>query len=162
MKSRSDPPFVHANSRAVALSAALSALLCVGGCRTLTPRLVPPTLTVTAVSLQGGGLRHAQVQLQVHVINPNDRAISVRSIVVNLDLAGMPFASGTNEAPFTVPANGDTDFTLDVTANVSRALLVMIGGLGHHTVAYHLYGELHLQHSLVRTIHFAHDGRVRL
>ena len=162
MKPRLHAPSVRATSGSVAPSVALLALLCLGGCRTLAPRLVPPTLAVTAVRLQGGGLRHEQVQLQVHVSNPNDRTISVRSIVANVDLAGMPFASGTSEAPFTLPANGDTSFVLDVTADVSRALLVMAGGLGHRTVAYHLYGELHLQHSLVRTIHFAHDGRVRL
>jgi LEA14-like dessication related protein len=144
------------------LAAALLVFLWLGGCQTLAPKLVPPTLAITDVTLQGGNLRNEQVRLQVHVTNPNDRSISVRSIVANIDLAGMPFASGTNEAPFTLPANGATDVALDVTANVSRALLVMAGGLGHRTVAYHLYGELHLQRTLVRTIHFAHDGRVRL
>lgn len=162
MKRRPLAPAVRAPCGSVALSALLFMVLCLDGCRTLTPRLMPPTLSITAVRLQGGGLRHEQAQVQVHVINPNDRTISVRSIIANLDLAGVPFASGTNEAPFTLPAKGDTDFVLDVTANVSRALLVMAGGLGHRTVAYHLYGELHLQHSLVRTIHFMHDGRVRL
>jgi LEA14-like dessication related protein len=117
---------------------------------------------VTGVSFQGGNLRREQVQLQVHVTNPNDRTISVRSIAVSVDLAGMPFATGLNEAPITLPPRGDTDFVLDVTANVGRALLIMAGGMGHRTVAYHLYGELHLQHSLVRTLHFTHDGRVRL
>jgi LEA14-like dessication related protein len=146
----------------LALIAVLVALMWLPGCRTLVPRLAPPTLAITGVRLQGGNLRQEQIQLQVHVTNPNDRSISVRSITANVDLAGMPFASGSNEAPFVLPAGGDTDFVLDVTANVSRALLVMAGGLGHRTVAYHIYGELHLQHSLVRTIHFAHDGRVRL
>jgi LEA14-like dessication related protein len=145
-----------------ALAAMLALSLTLAACATLAPRLTPPTLSISEVRLRGGGLRHEQVQLRFHVDNPNDRSISVRSIAVSVELAGMPFATGLSEAPFTLPARGDTDVVLDVTANVDRALLLFAGGLTHRAVAYHLYGELHLQHSLVRTIHFSHDGRVSL
>lgn len=145
----------------VALSLAAAAVA-LGGCAAIVPRLMPPRLTITAVRLQGGSLNHQRVQLQVHVSNPNDRTISVSGIDASVDLAGMPFATGVNEAPITLPPRGDTDFVLDVTANAANALVVLADSLGHRSVAYHLYGDLHLQHSLMRTIHFSHDGRVRL
>lgn len=144
---------------ALVLAAAFPAL---EGCSAVLPRLMAPRLAITAVRLQGGSLRQQHVQLRVHASNPNDRAISVRSIDVNVALAGMPFASGVNEAPITLPANGNTDFVLDVTANAANALVVLADSLGHRTVAYRLSGVLHLQHGLVHTIHFSHSGRVRL
>ncbi len=146
----------------LALAVFLAVFPALEGCSAIVPRLTPPSLSITAVRLRGGTLTRQRVQLQVHASNPNDRAISVRSIDVNVDLAGAPFATGVNAAPITLPANGDTDFVMQVTANAANALVVLAGSLGHRTVAYHLYGDLHLEHSLVRTIHFSHDGRVRL
>ncbi|HTW75028.1 MAG TPA: LEA type 2 family protein [Steroidobacteraceae bacterium] len=148
--------------RAFAAVALAAAGLALAGCSAMLPRLMPPRLSISAVSLRGGSLARQRVQLQIHVSNPNDRAISVRSIDVNVDLAGQPFATGVSAAPILLPARGDTDFALDVTANAANALVVLAGSLGRRSVAYHLYGELHLEHSLVRTIHFTHDGRVRL
>jgi hypothetical protein len=40
--------------------------------------------------------------------------------------------------------------------------VALAGGLGHKTVDYHLYGQVHLGGGLVRTIPFDQEGRVRL
>ncbi|HEX4025505.1 MAG TPA: LEA type 2 family protein [Steroidobacteraceae bacterium] len=145
---------------AALLAAGVAAWL--GGCATLVPKLEPPRLLVTGVRLRHGNLQHQQLQLALHVINPNDRAIAVRGLTINLDLAGTPFASGQSDAAFTLPALGQTDFTLDVTANVASALLIVAANMSHRTLDYRVYGEVHLQKGLVRNLHFNQTGRVRL
>ena len=139
-------------------------MVCVGvsGCATLMPQLTAPQLTVTAVSFEGGDLQRQRLRLSLHVVNPNDRAIAVRGIEVNLDLAGMPFAMGVSDAALVLPARGASDFALEVTADVSNAVVVIAAGLANRAVDYRLYGEVHLQQGLLRTVHFNQSGRVRL
>ncbi|MGH8207386.1 MAG: LEA type 2 family protein [Steroidobacteraceae bacterium] len=147
-----------------ALAGGLAAWL--GGCATLIPKLDPPQLLVTRVRFLHGNLQRQQIQLTVHVVNPNDRALAVRGLSINLQLAGMPFASGISDAAFTLPALGQTDFTLDVTANVATALTIVAASMAHREVDYRAYGEVHLQkglvQGLVRNLHFNQTGRVRL
>ena len=51
---------------------------------------------------------------------------------------------------------------LNVTANLNTVLGALAGGLGHHTVDYRVYGQVHLQGGMVRTLAFDQKGRVRL
>jgi LEA14-like dessication related protein len=132
------------------------------GCATLVPKLEPPVLTVTRVELGGGSLDQQQLHLTVHVVNPNARQIKVRGIDCNLELSDQAFATGATDAAFTLPASGETDFGLNVTANLNTALLALLGGLGHRTVDYHFYGVVHLGEGLVRNIPFDQRSNLRL
>jgi len=133
-----------------------------GACAALAPRLEPPQLTVTRVELVGGSLQEQQVHLILHVVNPNARAIDVRGIDCNMDLNGDAFAAGSTEAAFTLPAAGETDFGLNVTAHLDAALVALVSGLGHKTVEYRMYGQVHLSGGLIRNIPFEQKGRVKL
>jgi LEA14-like dessication related protein len=144
--------------------AALTAMLLVAlaGCASMLPKLQPPTLAVTAVVIGAGNAQQQQIRLTLHAVNPNDRASPIRSIECNLELEGAPFAQGTTDAAFTLPALGETDFDLNVTANVNSVLAALVSGFGHHTVDYRVYGQVRLQGGMVRTIPFDQKGRVRL
>jgi LEA14-like dessication related protein len=147
---------------ALAMVTATTAIGLVGGCATLVPKLEPPVLTVTRVDLGGGSLDQQQLHLTVHVVNPNAREIRIRGIDCKLELSGQPFASGATDAAFTLPASGETDFGLNVTANLNAALGALLGGLGHKTVDYHFYGVVHLGQGLVRNIPFDQRSHLRL
>jgi LEA14-like dessication related protein len=136
--------------------------LALGGCASLLPKLAPPTLVITGVTIGGGNLQQQQIRLTFHATNPNDRAIPIRSIECHLELAGSPFAQGATDAPFTLPALGETDFNLNVTANMDSVLTALAGGFGRHAVDYRVYGQVHLQGGLVHTIPFDQKGRVKL
>jgi LEA14-like dessication related protein len=133
-----------------------------GGCASLLPKLAPPSLVITGVAIDGGNLQQQQIELTFHATNPNDRAIPVRRIECNLELAGSPFAQGATDAAFTLPALGTIDFKLNVTANMNSVLAALAGGYGRHAVDYRVYGQVHLQGGLVRTIPFDQKGSVRL
>ena len=128
----------------------------------MLPKLQAPTLAITGVVIGGGNLQQQQIRLTFHAVNPNDRAIPIRSIECNLELEGAPFAQGVTDAAFTLPALGETDFDLNVTANINSVLGALASGFGHHTVDYRIYGQVHLQGGMVRTIPFDQKGRVRL
>lgn len=144
--------------------AAWLALACIafGGCAAMLPKLQAPTLTVTGVTFLGGNLQQQQLHLTLHVVNPNARTIAIRGIDCWFEVEGRPFAQGATDAAFTLPASGETDFGLNVTANLNNALTALAGGFGHKTIDYHLYGQVHLGSGLVRKIPFDQKGRMRL
>lgn len=137
-------------------------LVAAAGCASMLPKLQPPQLAVTGVAIGGGNLQQQPIRLTLHATNPNNRAIAIRDIECNLELAGAAFAQGTTDAAFTLPALGETDFTLNVTANLDNVLSALAGGFNHHSVDYRLYGQVRLQGGLMRTIPFDQKGRVRL
>jgi LEA14-like dessication related protein len=141
---------------------ALLAICLLSACASMLPKLEPPQLTVTRVDLLSGDLQQQQVHLTLHVVNPNARAIDVRGIDCNLELNGEAFAAGETEASFTLPASGETDFGLNVTAHLDAALVALLSGLGHRTVDYRMYGQVHLSSGFMRNIPFEQKGRVKL
>ncbi len=64
----------------------------------------------------GGHLQPA-VPGRVNVENPNDRELPIKGIDYKLFLEGDSFAEGVSNKPFTVPAQGDTDFDMTVRTN---------------------------------------------
>jgi LEA14-like dessication related protein len=132
------------------------------GCASVLPKLEAPQLAVTSVVIGGGNIQQQQIRLTFHATNPNNRAIAIRSIECNLEIEGTAFAQGTTDAAFTLPALGETDFDLNVTANLNTVLAALAGGFGHHAVDYRVYGQVHLQGGMLRNIPFDQKGRVRL
>jgi LEA14-like dessication related protein len=123
---------------------------------------VAPEVQITAVRFEGGNFERTQLQLTAHVYNPNDREIAVDKITADVDLAGMPFASGVTDAAFVLPPKAAYDVVLDVTANMSNGLVVLAGRRSHRDMPYRIHGEVHLQRGIVRLLHFSHQGDLRL
>jgi LEA14-like dessication related protein len=148
------------------LSRLLPVLTAIGvalaGCASVLPKLEAPRLAVTSVVIGGGNIQQQQIRLTFHATNPNNRAIAIRSIECNLEIEGAAFAQGTTDAAFTLPALGETDFDLNVTANLNTVLGAFAGGFGRHAVDYRVYGQVHLQGGMLRNIPFDQRGKVRL
>jgi len=167
LRQTSAPPRVSCKAMRVPGLLRLAALLAtmgaaVAGCATVLPKLEAPRLTVTRVVVGGGNAQQQQIRLTFHATNPNDRAIAIRSVECHLELQGAAFAQGATDAAFTLPPLGDTDFDLNVTANLNTVLAAFAGGFTHHVVDYRVYGQVHLQGGVLRTIPFDQKGRVRL
>jgi LEA14-like dessication related protein len=132
-------------------------------CQSMLPKLQAPRLSVSAIAFgPGANMQQQPIQLTLHAVNPNDRAISIRSIDCKLDIENQSFAQGETAAAFILPAKGEADFDVNVTANLNSALIALAGGLGHHTVGYRVYGEVHLKGSFLHSIPFDQKGRVKL
>ncbi len=91
-------------------------------------------------------------------MNPNDRALAVQSISYQVEVSGEPFASGASEKAFTVPALGETDFDVSVTANTAAALIRYAMRGRPDSVDYRLFGKVHLASGFMRSIPFDEKG----
>jgi len=142
--------------RAAALVALLGLL---PGCA--YTRLEQPTLSVVNVEFVRGDLLSQQLRVRMRVQNPNDRALPVRGITYEVELAGQAFAHGDSASEFLVPANGGAEFDVNVTANAASALLRLLGN-SEARPAYRIFGKVRLASGLVRNIPFDHKGVLNL
>jgi LEA14-like dessication related protein len=140
------------------LTCAMLALL--SGCATM--QLETPRLQVIDVGLLGGDLLQQQLRLRMRVQNPNDVALQVRGISYEVQLAGETFADGESERDFVIPALGETEFNVDVTANAAAAVLRLLGSRDRGNPQYRVLGTVKLAKGLIRTIPFDHSGELKL
>jgi LEA14-like dessication related protein len=122
-----------------------------------------PKLSVADVEVLGGELWQQRLRVRMHVHNPNERALPVKSIEYTLEVQGQPFASGESSEPFVVPALGDAEFDMSVTTNVAGALMGVLsryGGSGE--IDYRLVGKVALSEGFLRTIPFDERGVFKL
>jgi LEA14-like dessication related protein len=132
-----------------------------GGCA-LVPRLEQPRLEVVEVQLLRADLFQQELRVGMRVQNPNNRDLNVRSIQYEVKVADQAFAHGESARDFTVPANGETQFDVNVTANAASALLRLLGGGRLDEVEYQITGRVALSSGMIRNIPFEHTGEIRL
>jgi LEA14-like dessication related protein len=142
--------------------AALAALLATG-CL-FAPKLETPELSIVGLQLQGSTIWEQHLRVRMHVHNPNDRALPVKSLDYTLEVAGQEFASGESAAAFVVPALGDAEFDVSVTTNMAGALINLIGRSDalKDNVPYRLSGKISLSQGWLRSIPFDQQGSFRL
>ncbi|HEY1899594.1 MAG TPA: LEA type 2 family protein [Steroidobacteraceae bacterium] len=132
-----------------------------GGC-SLWGHWQTPTLAVVGIQLGHSDLwqQHLQVRMSVH--NPNDRQLPVQGLDYTLEVNGEECAHGESGASFIVPAHGDAEFTMNVTANAAAALLRMFLHGSAVPVQYRIRGKVQLSSGLLRSVPFDQQGEVRL
>lgn len=153
---------------AVSVSAAAlvlaTAVLLPAGCA-LGPKFQTPQLSIVGVQIENSDLWLQRLKVHMHVHNPNDRALPVKSIEYTLEVAGQQFASGESGAAFVVPSQGDAEFDMSVTANMAGTLISLISrgpDALKNNVPYQLSGKISLSQGWLRSIPFEQQGTFRL
>ena len=86
-------------------------------------------------------------------------------IECTLEVEGQKFASGTSAASFVVPALGDAEFDMNVTADLASTLLKLTsmgsGALGKD-LSYRLVGKVSLSEGWLRSVPFDERGTFKL
>jgi LEA14-like dessication related protein len=137
------------------------ALLLAAGCA-LAPKFKEPKLDVVDVQMLRGNLLQQELRVRMLVRNPNDRALAVRRVQYEVQVAGEAFAHGESERDFNVPANGEAQFDVSVTANAAATVLRLLGGGRLDAVDYRITGKVTLASGLVRSIPFDEKGEFKL
>ena len=139
-------------------------VLLTAGCSFFVPKLETPKLSVVNVEMQKSDLWEQRMKVRMRVENPNDRPIPVKGLTVTLDVQGQELAHGVSGASFNVPALGEAEFDMNMTANMAGALLKLLGSNNQikDEVEYRVRGKLSLSEGLMRSIPFEDHGTFRL
>jgi LEA14-like dessication related protein len=135
------------------------------GCSTLVPRLETPKLSVVNVEVTKTELWEQRMKVRLRVQNPNDRSLPVHGLTAKLEVAGEEFATGVTAASFEVPALGEAEFDMDMTAHMAGALLKLLGRKGDavgDAIDYRVTGKLSLSKGFLRSIPFEEKGSFNL
>jgi LEA14-like dessication related protein len=144
--------------------AAMTLVLTLAGCAGLGTQLESPRVSVVGIRALKADLFEQQLEVRLRVENPNALDIPVRGLDVNVELAEEPFAQGTSAREFTVPAHGEAEFDMLVTAHAATALLriATAGREQREQVGYRLSGKLSTRLGLLRSIPFEETGTLPL
>ena len=153
------------NLGAVSRGAVTALLAALAAACALAPKLELPQVSIADVQVVSGDLWSQRLKVRLHVQNPNDRALPVRSIEYHIQIEGEEFASGESVASFVVPPLGQAEFDMTVNTNLAGALLKVLArgpaGLGHE-IPYRLSGKVSLSEGWWRSIPFDQRGSFKL
>jgi LEA14-like dessication related protein len=136
------------------------AAVALAGCASLPTNLKTPEVTFVRLRSVEASVFEQKLEVRLKVQNPNAIELPVNGLDVDMELAGEPFAHGVSAREFVVPANGEAEFDMNVTANAVNALLRIAGGRNTDAIAYKLKGKLSTRIGLLRTIPFEETGTV--
>jgi len=130
--------------------------------------LQAPTIDLVAVELADVQLEEQHFKVRLHVENPNDRPLPVKSISCRLQVQGVEVGEGRSTEPFTVPANGETEFDALVTTNVTKSVPSLLPRLLSSVLQhgqmpdYEVSGWVNPDIALVPPIPFSHSGTITI
>lgn len=141
------------------------AALVLGGCAGLGATLQTPKLSLVGIQMQDATFFEQRMLVRLRVQNPNDRVLPVKGLTVDFELAGVPFAEGVSARAFDVPALGEAEFDMLVTANAATALVEIFGKDGKRSskeLDYRISGKLSTSIGLLKSVPFDERGKVSL
>jgi len=139
-------------------------LMLLAGCAGLGTQLETPEITFVGIRAVEASLFEQKLEVRLRVLNPNTMALPVNGLDIDMELAGEPFATGVSARDFVVPAHGEAEFDMIVTANAATALLKIAGGdrKSREEIGYRLKGRLSTKLGLLRSIPFEESGTLPL
>jgi LEA14-like dessication related protein len=133
------------------------AALAVPACSLFVPKLEKPKLSVVSIQMLRSDLWHQELKLRMRVQNPNDRELPVKGLSYELEVDEQELAHGMSGDSFVVPALGEAEFDMSVSANMASVLIKVLGS-GNNQVNYRIKGKIALSAGLLRSIAFNEQG----
>ncbi len=143
--------------------ASCAAVLALAGCAAIPTNLKTPEVSFVSLRAVEASVFEQRLEVRMKVRNPNSVELPVNGLDVDLELAGEHFANGTSAREFVVPALGEAEFDMNVTANAMTALLKIAGtDRKSKEIDYRVKGKLSTRLGLLRTIPFEETGSLPL
>lgn len=141
----------------------LTLLATLSSCSAMRPKLQAPRLALVSVAMTSADIFNQQFLVRINIENPNDRELPITGLDYKLFLEGDGFAQGMLNRPFTVPANGETDFDMTVRTNFVSGVGRLLSRLNGRTqVNYAIEGKLLTDIRFLNKIPFSESGSVNL
>ena len=139
-----------------------SLLLFTAGCASQF-KFEAPKLSVVSMKVQSADIFSQRLQVRLRVVNPNDRELPIKGISYRIEVEGDQLAEGLTDAPFVVPAMGEAEFDMQVTANLAGTLAkYLMRGSTPEALNYRLVGKVALSSGFLRSVPFDERGSVKL
>jgi LEA14-like dessication related protein len=136
-----------------------AAALALAGCAGIPRNLQTPEVSFVGLRAIEASVFEQTLEVRMKVRNPNDIELPVNGLDVDIELADEPFAHGVSARQFVVPARGEAEFDMVVTANAATALLKIAGGdRKSPDIDYRVKGKLSTRIGMLRTIPFEETG----
>lgn len=133
------------------------------GCASQGPSLQSPEVLLSKVDVQEFSFSAQTVLLTFDVSNPNPVPLPVKSVRYKVFLEDQQFAGGETPGRFTVPARGDSEFSisveLDLMSSAAR-LLPLLRTSTTRPLRYELHGSLAVAIPFTRPLTFSRDGTI--
>jgi LEA14-like dessication related protein len=125
-------------------------------------RLQAPAVTPEEIEVTGIQLDRQLFKVRLHVQNPNDRSLPIKSISCKLQVEGVDVGKGENAEPFSVPAHGEQEFDMIVTTNFATSVPQLLGRVlaRGEAPAYRFSGWVNPDIALIPPIPFAKSGQL--
>lgn len=138
----------------------ISLILGFSGCVGIPRHLETPEVSFVGIQALEANLFEQRLEVRMRVRNPNSIELPVNGLDVDVELADEPFARGVSAREFVVPALGEAEFDMMVTANAATALLKILGGdrKSSEEIGYRLKGKLSTRIGMLRSIPFEESG----
>jgi LEA14-like dessication related protein len=142
----------------------VSVVLCLAACTLLTPKFTRPNVSVVSVEMRSGNLLQQNFAVKLNIQNPNDRALPVSGLHVELNVGGEQIASGVSDRAFVVPALGESEFDMTIKANMALALLKLANKMDQQSdsIDYDLTGAASIDLPFLRDLPFHQTGSFSL
>jgi LEA14-like dessication related protein len=129
-------------------------------CSLMAPQFNRPNISVESIEMRGGNLLQQTFAVKLNVQNPNDRALPVKGLHVELNVGGEEVASGVSDRAFVVPAFGESQFDMTIKANMALAVLKLANRMNQHadSVDYDLSGAASIDLPFLRDLPFHQAG----
>jgi LEA14-like dessication related protein len=136
-------------------------LVCVlAGCSLVAPKFNRPDVSVVSINMLSGNFVQQTLAVKLNIQNPNDRALPVNGLHVEVNVGGERIASGVSDRAFVVPPRGETEFDMTVKANAALVLLKLAAKMDQHSdsIDYDLTGAASIDLPFLRDLPFHQSG----
>ncbi|MBC8024522.1 MAG: LEA type 2 family protein [Steroidobacteraceae bacterium] len=138
------------------------AAFALGGCASAF-QLEAPKLSVVSMKMQSADIFSQRLLVRMRVMNPNSRSLPIKGITYRIEVNDAELAEGASNTPFEVPAMGEAEFDVQLTANLASALAQFLSRRGSQDkLDYRLVGSVSLSSGFLRRIPFDERGSVDL
>jgi LEA14-like dessication related protein len=138
--------------------------LCLVACSLVSPQFTRPNISVVSVEMRSGNLLQQNFAVKLNIQNPNDRALPVSGLHVELNVGGEQIASGVSDRAIVVPALGESEFDMTIKANMALALLKLANKMDQQSdsIDYDLTGAASIDLPFLRDLPFHQSGSFSL
>ena len=138
------------------------AAIFLGSCAVM--HLQAPAISLTSVELTDVQIDQQQFRVQLHVQNPNDRPLAIKSVSCTLRVEGVQVGQGKSVGAFTVPANGESDVEMLVKTNLATSVpnLLLRVLQRKELPEYELSGWVNPDSALLPPIPFSKSDRITI